>query len=184
MVQDIFVPRHAAGNAPPGIVLCGGLIHACGRASVSSSQSSQTRMTPTAGIRRCLRRAAHRPCIRDGARGAHSEATSYLCLFALPAIAAASGMGTAWLLRAAFCALGFLLLAGLYKVPSQADLAVVPRAAAWPRRLSIRAMIVAGTIWGLFNARWEMVRLRYILLVKRGWSLAAAGSATTWYCGS
>ena len=103
-----------------------------------------------------------------------------LCLFLLPMVAAASGIATALLLTAAFCALGFVLLAALYHAPPQADAAVFPSAAAWPRRPAIRAMVVAGTIWGLFNAALGMVfGFGTILLVERGWSLATAGSATS-----
>jgi MFS family permease len=41
-------------------------------------------------------------------------------------------------------------------------------------------MVVAGTIWGLFNAALGMVfGFGTVLLVERGWSLAAAGSATS-----
>lgn len=103
-----------------------------------------------------------------------------LCLFVLPAIAAASGIITALLLTVAFCALGFVLLAVLYHVPFQADSAGAVAAAAWPHRPAIRAMVVAGTIWGLFNAALGMVfGFGTVLLVERGWSLAAAGSATS-----
>ncbi len=103
-----------------------------------------------------------------------------LCLFLLPAIAAASGIATALLLTAAFCALGFFLLAAFYHAPSKSDSAGGAPAAAWPRRPAIRAMVVAGTIWGLFNAALGMVfGFGITLLVERGWSLAAAGSATS-----
>jgi predicted MFS family arabinose efflux permease len=103
-----------------------------------------------------------------------------LCLFLLPMIAAVKGLATALLLTAAFCALGFVLLAVLYNPPSQAGSAVSLPAADWPRPSAIRAMVVAGTIWGLFNAALGMVfGFGTILLVERGWSLAAAGSATS-----
>lgn len=103
-----------------------------------------------------------------------------LCLFALPAVAAASGIVTALLVTAAFCALGFLLLAALYQAPSSAASPAVAAAAVWPPRPAILAMIVAETIWGLFNAALGMVfGFGTILLVERGWSLSAAGSATS-----
>jgi Major Facilitator Superfamily len=56
-----------------------------------------------------------------------------LCLFLLPVIAAARGIVTALLLTAAFSALGFILLAAFYTVPSQAGSAASLPAAAWPR---------------------------------------------------
>jgi MFS family permease len=103
-----------------------------------------------------------------------------LCLFLLPVIAAAKGIATALLLTTAFCAFGFILLAVLYTTPSQLGSATTIPIAAWPRPPAIRAMVVAGTIWGLFNAALGMVfGFGTILLVERGWSLAAAGSATS-----
>ena len=103
-----------------------------------------------------------------------------LCLFLLPLIAAAKGITAALLLTTAFCALGFILLAALYTAPSRDGSAATLPAAAWPRPPAIRAMVVAGTIWGLFNAALGMVfGFGTILLVERGWSFAAAGSATS-----
>ena len=103
-----------------------------------------------------------------------------LCLFLLPAIAAAKGIAAALLLSAAFCALGFILLTALYQTPSRAGSAAPLPAAAWPRPPAIRAMVLAGTIWGLYNAALGMVfGFGTIMLVERGWSLAAAGSATS-----
>jgi MFS family permease len=103
-----------------------------------------------------------------------------LCLFLLPAIAAAKGIGTALLLTTAFCALGFILLTAFYRTPFQAGSAATVPAASWPRPPAIRAMVVAGSIWGLFNAALGMVfGFGTTLLVERGWGLAAAGSATS-----
>jgi hypothetical protein len=103
-----------------------------------------------------------------------------LCLFLLPAIAAAKGIATALLLTTAFCALGFILFAALYRTPSQAGSAATVPPASWPHPPPIRAMVVAGSIWGLFNAALGMVfGFGTTLLVERGWGLAAAGSATS-----
>jgi MFS family permease len=103
-----------------------------------------------------------------------------LCLFVLPAVVAAKGITTAFVLTTAFCGLGFILLAALYRTPPQTGSATTAPAASWPRPTVIRAMVVAGSIWGLFNAAIGMVfGFGTILLVERGWSLAAAGSATS-----
>jgi len=103
-----------------------------------------------------------------------------LCLFLLPAIAAAKGMTIASLLTTAFCALGFILLAAFYRTPSQAGSAATIAAASWPRPPAIRAIVVAGSIWGLFNAALGMVfGFGTTVLVERGWSLADAGWATS-----
>jgi MFS family permease len=102
-----------------------------------------------------------------------------LCLFLLPAIAAAKGVAFGFLLAAAFCALGLLALAGLYHDPQRAAGAPAP-VASWPQPRIVRAVIVAGCVWGLFNAAIGMIfAFGTTMLVERGWSLAAAGSATS-----
>jgi MFS family permease len=103
-----------------------------------------------------------------------------LCLFLLPAVAAAKGITTALLLTSAFCAFGFILLAALYYTPSRAEPPSTNPVSSWPGSPTVRAMVVAGSIWGLFNAAIGMVfGFGTILLVERGWSLTAAGSATS-----
>jgi MFS family permease len=101
-----------------------------------------------------------------------------LCLFLLPAIVAAKGIAIALLLTTAFCALGFILLAALYRPPSHVGSTATVPPASWPHPAAIRAMVVAGSIWGLFNAAVGMVfGFGTTLLVEHGWGLAAAGSA-------
>jgi MFS family permease len=103
-----------------------------------------------------------------------------LCLLLLPAIAAAKGVAAALLLTTAFCAFGLFLLAALYGAPPQAgSQAAIPRAS-WPNSSTIRAVAVAGCIWGLFNAAIGMVfGFGTNMLVERGWRVAAAGFATS-----
>jgi MFS family permease len=104
-----------------------------------------------------------------------------LCLFVVPAIVAAKGIASAMLLTAAFCLLGFGLLAALYRPPPQTGSGAAAAPAAWPHASAIRAVVVAaGCIWGLFNAAIGMVfGFGTTMLVERGWGLAAAGSATS-----
>jgi MFS family permease len=103
-----------------------------------------------------------------------------LCLFLLPAIAAAKDLATALLLTTAICALGFILFATLYRPPSHIGSAATVLPASWPHPAAISAMVCAGSIWGLFNAALGMVfGFGTTLLVERGWGLAAAGSATS-----
>ena len=103
-----------------------------------------------------------------------------LCLLLLPAIAAAKGVAAALLLTTAFCALGLFLLATLYRAPPQTGSGATMPRASWPPTGAIRAVVVAGCIWGLFNAAIAMVfGFGPSMLVERGWSLAAAGSATS-----
>jgi MFS family permease len=102
-----------------------------------------------------------------------------LCLFLLPPVTAAKGITTGLLLSTAFCALGFLLLAALYRVPPRGSDAPAPKTS-WPHPLAIRAVVVAGCIWGLFNAAIGMIfGFGTAMLTERGWTLAAAGSATS-----
>ena len=109
-----------------------------------------------------------------------------LCLFVLPALAAARGITSALLLTTAFCAIGLALLATLYRLPAQTAPAATaaptaPTArASWPHPSVIRPVVAAGLMWGLFNASIGMVfGFGITMLVERGWSLAAAGSATS-----
>src|SRR6201997_2024435 len=103
-----------------------------------------------------------------------------LCLFLVPAIVAAKGIASALLLTAAFCLLGFVLLAALYRPPTPAGSGAAAAPAAWPHPSAIRAVIAAGCIWGLFNAAVGMVfGFGTTMLVERGWGLGAAGSATS-----
>src|SRR6201998_1355706 len=103
-----------------------------------------------------------------------------LCLFLVPAIVAAKGIASALLLTAAFCLLGFILLATLYHPPPQTKSGAAAAPAAWPHPSAIRAVVAAGCIWGLFNAAVGMVfGFGTTMLVERGWGLAAAGSATS-----
>jgi MFS family permease len=103
-----------------------------------------------------------------------------LCLFVVPALAAAQGIASALLLTSAFCVLGFILLAILYRSPPQTGPAATAAPASRPPPAVIRAVIAAGSIWGLFNAAVGMVfGFGTTMLVERGWGLAAAGSATS-----
>ena len=109
-----------------------------------------------------------------------------LCLFVLPALAAAQGIISALLLTTAFCAIGLVLLATLYRPPAQTAPAVTAAPSAptaptsWPHPSVIRPVIAAGLMWGLFNAAIGMVfGFGITMLVERGWTLAAAGSATS-----
>src|SRR5436305_816138 len=103
-----------------------------------------------------------------------------LCLFVLPALSAAQGVAAALLLSTAFCLLGLALFAALYRTPALAASGATGVRAAWPDPPAIRAVVVAGFIWGLFNAALSMVfAFGPAMLVERGWSLAAAGSATS-----
>lgn len=100
-----------------------------------------------------------------------------LCLMTLPAVALAQGVAAASLICVAFSALGLLLLAVLY-VPAarlqQTSMAI------WPSAPVVKAVVVAGMIWGLFNAAMAMVfGFGTAMLAERGWSLTSAGAVTS-----
>lgn len=101
-----------------------------------------------------------------------------LALVILPALAGTGGVVAVAVATVVFATLGLVLLALLYQ-PSQ-DLAATAGSSAWPTGAALKAVIVAGCIWGLFNAALAMVfGYGTALLTERGWSLAAAGSATS-----
>ena len=77
---------------------------------------------------------------------------------------------------AALIGLGILLLVVGYRSPSIA--AAAPSAAARLDRNTLFAVIIAGLIWGVFNIGFAMIfSFGPTLLVERGWSITAAGSA-------
>jgi MFS family permease len=103
-----------------------------------------------------------------------------LSLFVLPALSAAKGVAAALLLSTAFCALGLALFAALYRTPARTGSGAPVAPASWPHPRAIRAVVVAGFIWGLFNAAISMIfAFGPVMLVERGWNLAVAGSTTS-----
>ena len=97
-------------------------------------------------------------------------------LLTLPAIGTVYGVGAVHLAVAALIGLGIVLLAIGYRSPSAA--ATAPSAASQLDRNTLFAVIVAGLIWGLFNIGFAMIfSFGPTLLVERGWSITAAGSA-------
>jgi MFS family permease len=101
-----------------------------------------------------------------------------LALITLPPLAEATGASGVHLCAVAFALLGLLLTGLLYQAPP--DRGVVAKAAAWPAGAALRAVMAAGAIWGCYNAAIGMVfGFGTAMLAERGWSLAAAGSATS-----
>ena len=96
-------------------------------------------------------------------------------LLALPRIGSMYGVGAVHLGVAALIGSGFVLLALAYRAPPE-----VTAAAPTHQRLdrhAVLAMIVAGSIWGLFNVGFATIfSFGPSMLVERGWSIAAAGS--------
>jgi predicted MFS family arabinose efflux permease len=97
-------------------------------------------------------------------------------LLTLPAIGSRWGVSAVYLAVAAFVVCSIALIALLYRPPAQA--AAVSAAAAGLDRLTGLAVIAAGLIWGLFNIGFAVIfSFGPTMLVERGWSIAAAGSA-------
>ena len=97
-------------------------------------------------------------------------------LLILPSIGIAHGVGAAYLAVTALIVCGIVLLALGYQTPPTA----VANAAASARldRNTIVAVIAAGLIWGCYNVGFATIfSFGPTMLVERGWSIAAAGSA-------
>jgi MFS family permease len=98
-----------------------------------------------------------------------------LSLLTLPSIATSHGIHAVYLFVSAITAIG-TVLALAYQPPPHAVGAAISSA-----RLDFRtlmAVMVAGTIWGLFNVGFAVIfSFGPTLLVERGWTIAQAGSA-------
>ena len=98
-----------------------------------------------------------------------------ISLLTLPAIGTAYGVSAVYLSIAALVGLGILLLVVGYRSP---DTTTASSAASRLDRNTLFAVIVAGLIWGVYNIGFAMIfSFGPTLLVERGWSITAAGSA-------
>ena len=107
-----------------------------------------------------------------------------ISLLALPAIGISHGVGAVYLSVAALIGIGILLLfAGYRPAPGSAATAT---SASRPDRHALLGVIAAGLIWGCFNAGFAIIfSFGPTMLVERGWSVTAAGSAVSivlWLC--
>lgn len=101
-----------------------------------------------------------------------------LALVVLPALAGTGGIFAVAMATVVFALVGFALLA-LYYRPPPGQMAAAAKGA-WPAGVVLKAVLAAGCIWGLYNAALGMVfGFGTALLAERGWSLTAAGSATS-----
>jgi len=103
-----------------------------------------------------------------------------IALLALPAIGAGFGPHGACIVAAAAAALAFLLLLSGYRAPPDLRQSAGAPGSGAPRGRAAAAIILAGLVWGLFNGALSMVfSFGNSLLTETGWSLGAAGSATS-----
>jgi MFS family permease len=99
-----------------------------------------------------------------------------LGLLTLPLIGTAYGVGAVYLAVAALIGAAFVLLAAAYQPPGNA--ATMAATSGRLDRNALGAVIVAGLIWGLYNVGFAVIfSFGPAMLVERGWSITAAGSA-------
>jgi cyanate permease len=99
-----------------------------------------------------------------------------LSLLVLPMIGAAHGVGAVHLVVAALIALASVLLALAYRSPANPMTAAATSARI--DRDALVAVVTAGLMWGLYNVGFAVIfSFGPSMLVERGWSIAAAGSA-------
>lgn len=105
-----------------------------------------------------------------------------LALLAQPHVAAAGGLPAAFALTAMLAVTAFIVLLARYRQRPTGYAA----SGAFPRGAALTCVIVAGAIWGLFNAAFSMVfAFGPMLLSDEGWQLTAASSASSipvWLC--
>jgi MFS family permease len=100
-------------------------------------------------------------------------------LLVLPPIAEMQGLKAAYLFSALLVLLGLVLLTQRYTAPPRLGLGDVEDNV-MPERAALKATIVAGSIWGLYNAGMAMVfAFGPSLLVERGWPITSAGSTVS-----
>lgn len=100
-----------------------------------------------------------------------------LALVVLPSVATAYGVIGVHLLAAGLALTGLALMCRYRSPPG---LAARSGSAAWPSGQALAMVVVAGCIWGFYNGALAMVfGFGTTMLTERGWSLAAAGSATS-----
>jgi MFS family permease len=98
-----------------------------------------------------------------------------IALLTLPAIGTAYGVATVYLAVAALIGCGMLLLAALYR---PANSVVATATSGRLDRNAVIAVIAAGSIWSLYNVGFATIfSFGPSMLVERGWSITAAGSA-------
>jgi MFS family permease len=99
-----------------------------------------------------------------------------ISLLTLPAIGTAWGVSAVYLPVSAMIGCGIVLLAALYRPPSNVVAAATARARL--DRNTIVAVIAAASIWGFYNVGFATIfSFGPSMLVERGWPITMAGSA-------
>jgi MFS family permease len=101
-----------------------------------------------------------------------------IALMTLPFAGAALGVQGAYLISVGAVAIGAVLLLALYE-PHAGVVQAGPEGGA-PTGRAAAAIVAAALVWGLFNGAVSMVfSFGNSMLAERGWTLAAAGGATS-----
>ena len=101
-------------------------------------------------------------------------------LVALPLIVVHASVETAFFACTALVFFGLVAMVLLYRDPPAAANSASMPASAWPDRNPAYAVIAAGATWAFFNAGLAMLfAFGPSMLAERGWSIEAAGSATS-----
>jgi MFS family permease len=102
-----------------------------------------------------------------------------LALVILPRVAISLGVFAAFALVTILVAIGFAAFAAYYRAPPKSRPAGSPPYTK-PVGAALLAVILAGLIWGLFNASVGMIfSFGTSMLAERGWSIGSAGSMTS-----
>lgn len=102
-----------------------------------------------------------------------------LALIVLPLVAGTGGLTTALTLVAALIAVGFVGLAWYYRAPQDPNVGVSAQGDR-VRGAVLGAVLVAGAIWGLYNAALAIVfSFGPQLFIEKGMALAQAGATTS-----
>lgn len=102
-------------------------------------------------------------------------------LMILPLVEGWAGLQAASALVTLLVVLGLVLLATGYRAPEEAgQTAAAPGAVRGLTRTALTGVLLAGAIWGLYNAALGMVfGFGPAMLAERGWSVAEASSVTS-----
>jgi MFS family permease len=99
-----------------------------------------------------------------------------LSLLTLPSVGTAYGVRAVYFTVAALIGSGLVLLVTAYQSPASSVMTNVA-SARFDRNAAV-AVLLAGLIWGLYNAGFAtIVSFGPSMLVERGWSITSAGSA-------
>ncbi len=100
-------------------------------------------------------------------------------LVLFPFIAAGGGLLAVQISVSLLITIALIALVVFYRPPAQAD-ASAATGTGWPTGPAFTAVLIAGLIWGFYNAALGVVfGFGPLMLTERGWSLASASAATS-----